>query len=88
MKGEVLAPPAIDAKFIIVKTGSGELLALDKSSGEIMWSYRSKLPALTIRGSSSPVIDGNNVYATFVMEGLEFLNLTLVLYSGTVPFLM
>ena len=28
VKGEVLAPPAIDAKFIIVKTGSGELLAL------------------------------------------------------------
>ena len=57
VKGEVLATAAIDAKFIIVKTGSGELLALDKSSGEIMWSYRSKLPALTIRGSSSPVID-------------------------------
>ena len=35
LKGEVLSPPAIDAKFIIVKTGSGELLALDKSNGEI-----------------------------------------------------
>ena len=65
LKGEVLSPPAIDAKFIIVKTGSGELLALDKSNGEILWSYRSKLPALTIRGSSSPVIDGDNVYVTF-----------------------
>ena len=65
VKGEVLAPAAVDAKFIIVKTGSGELIALNKDSGEIEWSYRSKLPALTIRGSSSPVIDNNMVYATF-----------------------
>ena len=65
LKGELLAPAAIDPKFIVVKTGSGELLALDKSSGEISWSYRSKLPALTIRGSSSPVIEGDIVYATF-----------------------
>ena len=36
-----------------------------KSSGEISWSYRSKLPALTIRGSSSPVIEGDMVYVTF-----------------------
>ena len=36
LKGEVLSPPAIDAKFIIVKTGSGELIALDKSNGEIL----------------------------------------------------
>ena len=55
----------MSAKFVIVKTGSGELIALDKDSGEIEWSYRSKLPALTIRGSSSPVIDNNMVYATF-----------------------
>jgi len=65
VKGEVLAPAAVDAKFIIVKTCSGELIALNKDSGEIEWSYRSKLPALTIRGSSSPVIDNNMVYATF-----------------------
>ena len=65
VKGEVLAPAAIDAKFIIVKTGSGDLMALDKITGEIKWSYRSKLPTLTIRGSSSPVIFENQIYATF-----------------------
>jgi outer membrane protein assembly factor BamB len=65
VKGEVLAPPVIDAKFVIVKTGSGELIALNKLSGDIEWSYRSKLPILTIRGSSSPVIDNNLVYVSF-----------------------
>ena len=88
VKGEVLAPPAIDAKFIIVKTGSGELLALDKSSGEIMWSYRSKLPALTIRGSSSPVIDGNNVYATFDNGRLGVFELDsgFILWDGAISY--
>jgi len=65
VKGEVLAPAAVNAELVIVKTGSGELIALDKLDGEIAWSYRSKLPALTIRGSSSPVIDGDQVYVTF-----------------------
>jgi outer membrane protein assembly factor BamB len=65
VKGEVLAPAAIDTKFVVIKTGSGELLGLDKTSGEIMWSYRSKLPSLTIRGSSSPVIDNDQVYVSF-----------------------
>jgi outer membrane protein assembly factor BamB len=65
VKGEVLSATAIDTKLVIVKTGSGELIALDRNSGEIKWSYRSKLPTLTIRGSSSPVIVENQVYASF-----------------------
>ena len=48
-----------------MKSGSGELLSLDNQTGEILWSYRSKLPTLTIRGSSSPVIFDNKVYVSF-----------------------
>ena len=65
VKGEVLSATAIDTKLVVVKTASGELIALDRISGEIKWSYRSKLPTLTIRGSSSPVIVENQVYASF-----------------------
>ena len=64
-KGEVLSPPAISTKYVVVKTGSGELLAVDRISGDLKWSYRSKLPTLTIRGSSSPVILEDKVYAVF-----------------------
>ena len=53
VKGEVLSSVAIDAKIVVVKTGSGELLGLNKDSGEVIWSYRSTLPVLTIRGNSS-----------------------------------
>ena len=48
VKGEVLAPVQISSKFVIVKTGSGELIALDKDNGEIVWSYRSKLQRLLL----------------------------------------
>ena len=65
VKGEVLSKAVIDPKGVIIKTGSGELISLDKDSGEIIWSYRSKLPTLTIRGSSSPVIYEENIYVTF-----------------------
>ena len=65
VKGEVLSKAAIDPKRVVVKTGSGELLGLDKSSGSVLWSYRSKLPTLTIRGSSSPVISEDKVFVTF-----------------------
>ena len=65
VKGEVLSKVAIDAKIVVVKTGSGELLGLDRENGEILWSYRSKLPLLTVRGSSSPVIVDDLVYVSF-----------------------
>ncbi len=65
VKGEVLAKAAVDAKLVIIKTGSGELLGLDKTNGEIIWSYRSKLPALTVRGSSSPIIVDDKAYVSF-----------------------
>ena len=65
VKGEVLSKAAIDAQIVVVKTGSGELLGLDKENGDIQWSYRSTLPLLTVRGSSSPVIEDDKVYVSF-----------------------
>ena len=65
VKGEVLSKAAIDAKLVIVKTSSGELIALNKDTGLIEWSYRSKLPLLTVRGSSSPVIVDDKIYTSF-----------------------
>jgi len=65
VKGEVLSKVAIDAQIVVVKTGAGELLGLDKETGNIKWSYRSKLPLLSVRGSSSPVIVDDNVYVSF-----------------------
>ena len=65
VKGEVLSKSVVDTKIVAIKTGSGELIGLNKQTGEIEWSYRSKLPALTVRGSSSPVISDSLLYTSF-----------------------
>ena len=65
VKGEVLTKAAIDAKIVVIKTGSGGLIGLEKETGNIQWSYRSKLPLLTVRGNSSPIIVEDRIYASF-----------------------
>jgi len=63
--GEVLANVDVDAGLVIVKTASGFLNAFNIETGTEEWSYRSVAPNLTVRGSSSPVINDSIVYATF-----------------------
>ena len=87
VKGEVLAKAAVDAKLVIIKTGSGELLGLDKTNGEIIWSYRSKLPALTVRGSSSPVIVDDKAYVSFDNGRLGVFEITgFLLWDGAISY--
>ncbi len=86
--GEVLANVAIDAGLVIVKTASGFLNAFDIESGSEEWSYRSQTPNLTVRGSSSPVIDDNIVYATFDNGRIGAFNLKtgLPIWDGAISF--
>ena len=88
VKAQVLSSAAVSPRFIIVKTDSGELIALDKSNGSISWSYRSKLPSLTIRGSSSPVIEADQVYATFDngRMGVFDINTGFPLWDGAISY--
>ena len=86
--GEVLANVAVDAGLVIVKTASGFLNAFDIESGYEEWSYRSQTPNLTVRGSSSPVIDDNIVYATFDNGRIGAFNLKtgLPIWDGAISF--
>ncbi len=88
VKGEVLSKAAIDAKLVIVKTSSGELIALNKDTGLIEWSYRSKLPLLTVRGSSSPVIVDDKIYTSFDNGrlGVFDLNSGFPLWDGAISY--
>jgi len=88
VKGEVLSKAAVDAKLVIVKTNSGELIALNKDTGSIEWSYRSKLPLLTVRGSSSPVIVDDKIYTSFDNGrlGVFDLNSGFPLWDGAISY--
>tara|TARA_B100000989_G_scaffold3393_1_gene2344 strand:- start:182 stop:1327 length:1146 start_codon:yes stop_codon:yes gene_type:complete len=63
--GEILANVVISPSLIIVKNSAGELVALDSLTGEQKWSFRSQLPALTVRGTGEPIIENNIIYSTF-----------------------
>ncbi|MBB1417645.1 MULTISPECIES: outer membrane protein assembly factor BamB [unclassified Pseudoalteromonas] len=64
--GEVLAKPAAGDGLIYVNLGSGKLLALHPDTGEERWSHEQEVPALTLRGQSSPTVANGGV-----LVGLE-----------------
>ena len=86
--GEVLANVDVDAGLVIVKTASGFLNAFNIDTGYEEWSYRSVAPNLTVRGSSSPVINDNTVYATFDNGRIGAFNLNtgLPIWDGAISF--
>lgn len=62
---EILSTPAAAYGTAVVHTLDGKVIALNTQNGEQRWIYERKIPTLTLRGSSSPVITG-----TMVVSGL------------------
>ena len=62
---EVLSAPAVGERIVAVRTVDGKLFGLDAANGERSWVYDRTVPALTLRGTGSPVITGNVVVAGF-----------------------
>jgi outer membrane protein assembly factor BamB len=65
VKGESLAIPVIGGGRVFVQTVDNRLRALDSLDGRERWVVIQSMPALTMRGSSSPVIVGSTVVAGF-----------------------
>ena len=62
---EILAPPAIGEGLVIVRSGDNRLSAYDVADGKRKWIYQRPLPALSLRVTAPPVIDGKYVFAGF-----------------------
>jgi len=65
VSGEVLAPPAVSDDWVIVQTYDGKLLGFETGAEEPTWTYTSDVPVLTIRGTSTPLLIGDNAIAGF-----------------------
>lgn len=65
VSSEVLSPPQTDGRVVVAQTIDGRVFALDPASGQQRWVYESTVPALSLRGSSRPLIAGNIVVAGF-----------------------
>lgn len=65
VSSEILSVPAAGLGLVIIHTIDGKLFGLDVNDGSQRWLYSRPVPALTLRGSSSPVISGTTVFAGF-----------------------
>jgi len=65
VSSEVLSPPQYEGNIIVVRTIDGKIFGLDAAEGKRLWTYEQTVPALTLRGTSSPVIAGNFLIAGF-----------------------
>jgi outer membrane protein assembly factor BamB len=50
---------------VVAQSYDGKLQGLDFDSGEKLWTYDSNVPVLTIRGTGTPILRNNVVYAGF-----------------------
>ena len=57
VSSEIVSAPAIGGGKILTRTVDGKLFAMDVLTGERSWLYDRTVPALTLRGTSSVVID-------------------------------
>ena len=65
VSSEVLSAPAVSERMVVVRTIDGKLFGLDAVNGDRLWVYDRAVPALTLRGTSAPVIAGGLVIAGF-----------------------
>jgi outer membrane protein assembly factor BamB len=62
---EVLAVPQSASDMVLVQAIDGRITAYAADDAAVLWSYASDLPSLTLRGTSTPVVDGGVSYAGF-----------------------
>ncbi len=66
VSSEILVPPRINQGVVVVRTIDGKLFGLDSQTGKRLWIYeRSRVPLLTLRGISTPVVKHDLVIAGF-----------------------
>ena len=56
LSSEILAPPQAAGNVVAVRTGDGKLHGLSVKTGERLWIYEQPVPALSLRGTSGPVL--------------------------------
>ena len=65
LSSEILSIPRSNGTVVAVQTMNGRLYALDARTGDQMWFYESPPPVLILRGTPSPVVTDNAIYAGF-----------------------
>ncbi len=75
MTSEMLAPPQVGGDTVIVQSIDGRIIALDALDGEERWAFSTSVPALTLRGTTTPLIRGEFVVTGFANGRIAVLDL-------------
>ena len=75
VSGEVLSAPQGDGRYVVAQTYDGKLMGFDYETGEVRWTYTSDVPVLTLRGTGTPMILGDNAIAGFADGKVVAVNL-------------
>ena len=62
---EALAAPQANSQIVVLQTVDGKISAYAVEDGQFQWSYAASLPSLTLRGTSTPVVNETYTYAGF-----------------------
>ena len=65
VSSEVISSPQTNGSTVIVQTIDDTVTALNARTGELRWRQENLQPSLTLRGSSSPLIERDAVFAGF-----------------------
>ena len=75
VSGEVLSAPQGNGRYVVARTYDGKLMGFDYENGEVRWTYTSDVPVLTLRGTGTPMILGDNAIAGFADGKVVAINL-------------
>ena len=75
VSGEVLSAPQANGQYTVAQTYDGKLMGFDYETGDVRWTYTSDVPVLTLRGTGTPMILGDNAIAGFADGKVVAVNL-------------
>lgn len=83
---EILSPAALGEGLVVVRSGDNRLAAFDAKDGKRKWIYQRPTPALSLRVTAAPIIDGKYVIAGFPGGKLIAVNVAngAAMWDGTV----
>ncbi len=65
VSSEILSAPQANDDVVVAQAVDGRLFGLDVEDGSQRWMYDNPLPLLTLRGSATPLLTADTVYAGF-----------------------
>jgi outer membrane protein assembly factor BamB len=75
LSSEILSPPQAFNGVVFVKSNDGAIYGLSAQDGRRLWAQQQRVPALTLRGTSKPLLYQNMIISAFANGSLSALDL-------------